>query len=109
MYNINNADATLLWDWAPGGTPDFPEYRGQHPPIFSVNTAQVYQTELWKLLAAFGHGNSLYLQPNISGSKYGNVGVTGFLYPRACVPYPFMLIQGHVEITVIEYLSFKLF
>ena len=41
VYNINNADATLLWDWAPGGTPDFPEYRGQHPPIFSVNTAQV--------------------------------------------------------------------
>ena len=100
VYNINNADATLLWDWAPGGTPDFPENRGQHPPIFSVNTAQVYQTELWKLLAAFGHGNSLYLQSNISGSKYGNVGVTGFLYPRACVPYPFMLIQGHVEITL---------
>ncbi|XDB59409.1 hypothetical protein AB1E18_012804 [Capra hircus] len=70
VYNINNADATLLWDWAPGGTPDFPENRGQHPPIFSVNTAQVYQTELWKLLAAFGHGNSLYLQSNISGSKY---------------------------------------
>ncbi|XDB50713.1 hypothetical protein ABFV05_004329 [Capra hircus] len=70
VYNINNADATLLWDWAPGGKPDFPEYRGQHPPIFSVNTAQVYQTELWKLLAAFGHGNSLYLQPNISGNKY---------------------------------------
>nr|ABV71132.1 envelope glycoprotein [Ovis aries] len=100
VYNINNANATLLWDWAPGGTPDFPEYRGQHPPILSVNTAPIYQTELWKLLAAFGHGNSLYLQPNISGSKYGNVGVTGFLYPRACVPYPFVLIQGHVEITL---------
>ena len=51
-------------------------------------------------MAAFGHGNSLYLQPNISGSKYGDVGVTGFLYPRACVPYPFMLIQGHMEITL---------
>ncbi|XDA91091.1 hypothetical protein R6Z07M_019735 [Ovis aries] len=101
VYNINNADTTLLWDWAPGGTPDFPEYQGQHPPILSVNTAQIYQTELWKLLAAFGHGNRLYLQPNISGSKYGNVGVTGFLYPRACVPYPFMLIQGHVDITLL--------
>nr|ABI50237.1 envelope glycoprotein [Jaagsiekte sheep retrovirus] len=99
VYNINNANTTLLWDWAPGGTPDFPEYRGQHPPISSVNTAPIYQTELWKLLAAFGHGNSLYLQPNISGSKYGDVGVTGFLYPRACVPYPFMVIQGHMEIT----------
>ncbi|CAB41418.1 env [Ovine enzootic nasal tumor virus] len=100
VYNINNANTTLLWDWAPGGTPDFPEYRGQHPPILSVNTAPIFQTELWKLLAAFGHGNSLYLQPNISGSKYGDVGVTGFLYPRACVPYPFMLIQGHMEITL---------
>ncbi|XDA86198.1 hypothetical protein R6Z07F_015949 [Ovis aries] len=100
VYNINNANTTLLWDWAPGGTPDFPEYRGQHPPILSVNTAPIYQTELWKLLAAFGHGNSLYLQPNISGSKYGDVGVTRFLYPRACVPYPFMLIQGHMEITL---------
>ena len=100
VYNINNANAILLWDWAPGGKPDFPEYRGQHPPILSVNTAPIFQTELWKLLAAFGHGNSLYLQPNISGSKYGNVGVTGFLYPRACVPYPFMLIQGHIEITL---------
>ncbi|XFF83364.1 hypothetical protein AB1E18_009583 [Capra hircus] len=100
VYNINNANTTFLWDWAPGGKPDFPEYRGQHPPILSVNTAHIYQTELWKLLAAFGHGNSLYLQPNISGSKYGNVGVTGFLYPRACVPHPFMLIQGHVEITL---------
>ncbi|XP_052498251.1 LOW QUALITY PROTEIN: uncharacterized protein LOC128049982 [Budorcas taxicolor] len=100
VYNINNANTTFLWDWAPGGKPDFPENRGQHPPILSVNTANVYQTELWKLLAAFGHGNSLYLQPNISGSKYGNVGVTGFLYPRACVPYPFMLIQGHIKITL---------
>ena len=100
VYNINNANAILLWDWAPGGKPDFPEYRGQHPPILSVNTAPIFQTELWKLLAAFGHGNSLYLQPNISGSKYGNVGVTGFLYPRACVPYPFMLIQGHIERTL---------
>ena len=51
-------------------------------------------------MAAFGHGNSLYLQPNTSGNKYGNVGVMGFLYPRACVPYPFMLIQGHMEITL---------
>nr|CAA77120.1 env protein [Jaagsiekte sheep retrovirus] len=100
VYNINNANATFLWDWAPGGTPDFAEYRGQHPPIFSVNTAPIYQAELWKLFAAFGHGNSLYLQPNISGSKYRDVGVTGFLYPRACVPYPFMLIQGHMEITL---------
>ena len=32
-----------------------------------------------------------------------------FLSISSCVPYPFMLIQGHVEITVIEYLSFKLF
>ncbi|XP_040091533.1 uncharacterized protein LOC120859516 [Oryx dammah] len=97
VYDINNVSTTFLWDWAPGGTPEFPEYRGQHPPILTMGSHKIYQTELWKLLAAFDYGYGLYRQPNISGTKYGNIGIA-HRYPQACVPFPFMLLMGSVYI-----------
>ncbi|KAB0337018.1 hypothetical protein FD754_025408 [Muntiacus muntjak] len=92
-------DNLTLWDWAPAAHPECPECREKIPPILALGESSTVQTEIWKLFAAFGSGSLLYPQQSSGQSKYGDVGHS-VRYPQACVPYPFMLLVGIINVTL---------
>ncbi|XP_061005612.1 uncharacterized protein LOC133061648 isoform X1 [Dama dama] len=98
VYSITN-DTHSLWDWSPDSerNPGKESNRRFAARIWNLGGTLVYQTEVWKLLAAFEtSGSFMQTGEKVKGGFFWNA---TWRYPRACVPYPFMIIAGSVNLT----------
>ncbi|KAB0381923.1 hypothetical protein FD755_003840 [Muntiacus reevesi] len=98
VYSIPNSTHSL-WDWSPDSerNPGKESNRQFAARIWKLGGTLVYQTEVWKLLAAFEtSGSFLQTGEKVKGGLFWNA---TWRYPRACVPYPFMIIAGSVNLT----------
>ncbi|KAB0338002.1 hypothetical protein FD755_025397 [Muntiacus reevesi] len=98
VYSIPNSTHSL-WDWSPDSerNPGKESNRQFAVRIWNLGGTLVYQTEVWKLLAAFEtSGSFLQTGEKVKGGLFWNA---TWRYPRACVPYPFMIIAGSVNLT----------
>ncbi|KAB0338691.1 hypothetical protein FD754_024404 [Muntiacus muntjak] len=98
VYSIPNSTHSL-WDWSPDSerNPGKESNRQFAARIWNLGGTLVYQTEVWKLLAAFEtSGSFLQTGEKVKGGLFWNA---TWRYPRACVPYPFMIIAGSVNLT----------
>ncbi|XP_043757898.1 endogenous retrovirus group K member 25 Env polyprotein-like [Cervus elaphus] len=98
VYSITN-DTHSLWDWSPDSerNPGKESNRQFAARIWNLGGTLVYQTEVWKLLAAFEtSGSFMQTGEKVKGGLFWNA---TWRYPRACVPYPFMIIAGSVNLT----------
>ena len=87
-----------LWDWSPDSDKN-PGKLGNRDFVFRIwnlGGSKVFQTEIWKLAAALGCEGS-YLQVG-SRVKYGLLWNLTMRYPLACVPHPYALLVGSVNI-----------
>ena len=98
VYYITN-DTHSLWDWSPDSNrnPGREGSRQFAAGICNLGGTTVYQTEIWKLLAAFATDGSLL---RTGGKTKGGLSCRAhwwnetWRYSRACVPYPFMILVG---------------
>ncbi|XP_043780721.1 uncharacterized protein LOC122708577 [Cervus elaphus] len=98
VYSIPNSTHSL-WDWSPDSerNPGKESNRQFAARIWNLGGTLVYQTEVWKLLAAFEtSGSFMQTGEKVKGGLFWNA---TWRYPRACVPYPFMIIAGSVNLT----------
>ncbi|KAF4023394.1 hypothetical protein G4228_015002 [Cervus hanglu yarkandensis] len=98
VYSIPNSTHSL-WDWLPDSerNPGKESNRQFAARIWNLGGTLVYQTEVWKLLAAFEtSGSFMQTGEKVKGGFFWNA---TWRYPRACVPYPFMIIAGSVNLT----------
>ncbi|KAB0338056.1 hypothetical protein FD755_025369 [Muntiacus reevesi] len=103
VYSITN-DTHSLWDWSPDSNrnPGREGSRQLAARIRNLGGTTVYQTEIRKLLAAFGtDGTSLRTGGKIKGvlSWRAHWWNETWRYPRACVSYPFMILVGSVTLS----------
>uniref|UniRef100_A0A8C6CPF8 Retroviral envelope protein GP41-like domain-containing protein n=1 Tax=Moschus moschiferus TaxID=68415 RepID=A0A8C6CPF8_MOSMO len=97
-YVIKDVNCTL-WDWSQDSerNPGKEDNRQFVARIWNLGGSSVYQTELWKLAAATGlEGSFLQTGTNLKGRMFWNA---TWRFPHACVPHPFMLVIGAVNIT----------
>ncbi|XP_061005971.1 endogenous retrovirus group K member 7 Env polyprotein-like isoform X2 [Dama dama] len=98
VYSIPNSTHSL-WDWSPDSerNPGKESNRQFAARIWNLGGTLVYQTEVWKLLAAFEtSGSFMQTGEKVKGGFFWNA---TWRYPRACVPYSFMIIAGSVNLT----------
>ncbi|XP_061000121.1 endogenous retrovirus group K member 6 Env polyprotein-like [Dama dama] len=103
VYSITN-DTHSLWDWSPDSNRNPGKEGGRQlaARIWNLGGTTVYQTEIWKLLAAFRTDGSLL---RTGGKTKGVLSWRAYWwnetwrYPRACVPYPFMILVGSVTLS----------
>ena len=103
VYSITS-DTHSLWDWSPDSNrnPGREGSRQFAARIWNLGGTTVYQTKIWKLLAAFGTDGSLL---RTGGKTKGGLSWRAhwwnetWRYPRACVPYPFMILVVSVTLS----------
>ena len=90
VYSITN-DTHSLWDWSPDSNRNLGKEGSRQfsARIWNLGGTTVYQTEIWKLLAAFGTDGSLlrtggktkedYLGECTGGMRLGDI--LGPVYP----------------------------
>ena len=101
---VYSNDTHSLWDWLPDSNRN-PRREGSRQfsaRIWNLGGTTVYQTEIWKLLAAFRTDGSLL---QTGGKTKGGLSWRAhwwnepWKYPRTCVPYPFMILVGSVTLS----------
>ena len=111
VYSITN-DTHSLWDWSPDSNrnPGREGSRQFAARIWNLGGTTVYETEIWRLLAAFRtDGCFLWTGGKTKGglSWRAHWWNETWSYPQACVPYSFMILVGSVTLSkMLAYIMF---
>ena len=111
VYSITN-DTHSLWDWSPDSNrnPGREGSRQFAARIWNLGGTTVYETEIWRLLAAFRtDGCFLWTGGKTKGglSWRAHWWNETWSYPQACVPYSFMILVGSMTLSkMLAYIMF---